>query len=46
MDTEIETDEHCICLHCKEHASITIWFTDGVEVDRVSNCCSSRIWEP
>lgn len=44
--SEIETGESGICMACKEHAEIIIWLENGEEVERVSNCCSSPIWEP
>ena len=43
--SEIETDESCLCMDCKDHASVVILLEDGEEVERVSNCCGAPIWE-
>ena len=45
IESEIETDEPGMCLGCKEHACVTIFLENGEEVERVSNCCGTGIWE-
>ncbi len=41
-----DTEEPCICMECKEHASVIRVVVDDEEVDTMSNCCGAdcHIW--
>ena len=43
--SEIETDECCLCMDCKDHSSVVIILKNGEEVDRLSSCCGAGIWD-
>jgi len=40
-----ELDEDCICLACYEHSAVLVSYENGEEVERVSSCCGSSVWQ-